>query len=387
MLAAWAGVWLLARHRTQGDWHFLVTGAHLLFSSHGLHLYALRPDLQIGPLALVVAAPLTLLPPWTVHVVVLGLGLVTVRCAELTARRLIGPTSDARVLCGGLMLLSLWSFVATSGHLDDALAITAVLLAAVAVVHENPWATGALLGCAVSCKPWALVSAPLLLGLVRGTNRVKAGAALAAVVTLCWAPFVIGELGTLRALSAFHIGVSEGSGLHVLLGLSPGGRYPEWVRPAQLGVGLALACALALRGRWWAVPLVGFGVRLLLDPGSWTYYGAGVAAGALLADLVSRRRLPVASLLCFAALFYPGYLRITTLAKGYDLLADPGVRHLLDDARLAGCAVAMLSVVSVRRRPPSASTTKQPLAVLDRVRSAPVSSLLVIERRGFDAGG
>ena len=43
------------------SWHFFVSGSRWLLHGLGLNLYAEHPDLQIGPLAFVVAAPLTFL--------------------------------------------------------------------------------------------------------------------------------------------------------------------------------------------------------------------------------------------------------------------------------------------------------------------------------------
>jgi hypothetical protein len=49
------------------SWHFVATGAALLSSDGpgaGLHLYATHPELQIGPLTFLTAAPLSGLPAW-----------------------------------------------------------------------------------------------------------------------------------------------------------------------------------------------------------------------------------------------------------------------------------------------------------------------------------
>ena len=61
-VAAWTAFWAWMQSNPSGlSWHFFVTGSHLLFQGSGLNLYADHPELQIGPLAFAVAAPLTIL--------------------------------------------------------------------------------------------------------------------------------------------------------------------------------------------------------------------------------------------------------------------------------------------------------------------------------------
>src|SRR5206468_10142558 len=52
---------LLARPTWLGSWYFARLGVHTLLSPVGLHLYALHPQLQMGPLTFVVCAPFVLL--------------------------------------------------------------------------------------------------------------------------------------------------------------------------------------------------------------------------------------------------------------------------------------------------------------------------------------
>lgn len=68
ILVAWSIGWSLLAARGGGySWHYFAEVAHLLINpgvnGGGLHLYAAHPDLQIGPIALLVAAPLNALGP------------------------------------------------------------------------------------------------------------------------------------------------------------------------------------------------------------------------------------------------------------------------------------------------------------------------------------
>src|ERR1700710_2585969 len=61
LLMAWMGLWIVLRCRQPGwSWHYFATGSRILFSRQALDLYATHSELQIGPLALVAAAPFTL---------------------------------------------------------------------------------------------------------------------------------------------------------------------------------------------------------------------------------------------------------------------------------------------------------------------------------------
>ena len=55
-IGLWTAGWGWSRLASSGvSWHFSVDGARALFGGTGLHLYAQHPDLQIGPLGLVVS--------------------------------------------------------------------------------------------------------------------------------------------------------------------------------------------------------------------------------------------------------------------------------------------------------------------------------------------
>ncbi len=143
LLSAWTALWALVHAASGGySWHFFALGGRLLTSPAadrgGLHLYAAHPELQFGPLTLLVAVPLRHLDPWggggrvaaTVLLTVLGLvvlaGLVRVR--QYTDR-----VHNSLLLLTGLLLLPVWCELATHyAHLDDALALAFTVLALLA---------------------------------------------------------------------------------------------------------------------------------------------------------------------------------------------------------------------------------------------------------------
>ncbi len=377
LLAAAAVALLLSRRGTSGDWDFFQSGSTLLRGPHPLHLYASHPELQIGPLALVAAIPFTLLAWGTalVKAVIFAGGLVCIRSAELTGRALRGSVPPLRVLVGGLLFLPVWAFVATSGHLDDAMAVCGVAVAMVCIVRDRSLAAGVLLGLAIGAKPWAVLAVPVLMGL-GADRRVRALGPVVAIPALAWLPFVVSAPSTARALASFHIALMPYSALHLLLGLPVGTSYPGWVRPLQFAVALVLALAVARRGAWWAVPAIAFGVRLVLDPGSITYYGAGLGAGALFVDFVAAG-MPLLSLGALVGIALPTYLELWLFARdqvapALSLMGQAAYLRLGTAAAVVTLAAA--STVNVRARADRPDTAEGSVPAVGSVRApGPVS--------------
>jgi hypothetical protein len=234
-------------------------------------------------------------------------GLLVLRLIEQTA---LARQPDLRsrpqalrmtVAAAGAVFLIVWASLAVHySHLDDVLALLLAALAIRAVLADVPALAGLSLGLAVDAKPWALVFLPLALAVARDRRRHVAFYAVA-VVLLAWLPFVVADPATLGA-TQYHI-VNEPSSALRALGVSAAGT-PSWDRPAQLVLGCVLGAAAILRGRWVAVPLLGIGARLLLDPGVYDYYSAGFLLGALVWEALGLRRpVPVWSLVSFGALY------------------------------------------------------------------------------------
>jgi hypothetical protein len=288
-------------------WSYFVSGAHLLFSPVGLHLYAAHSDLQIGPLTFLVVAPFVFgLPPAGAEaagmVAMCGAGLVVL--AQI--RRLVpsrGEAGDRAFLLAGLCFVLVWPELAvTYAHPDDVLAILGTVVALRALHRGQPAAAGLLLGLAADCKPWALAFVPLLL-LAGRRSWARAFVIWVAVVAAAWLPFLAADPGTL-AVARYRIAVSLASPLRVL-GVTSAA-VPGWVRPAQLLLGVLLSTVVLRRGSWSAVILVVIAARLLLDPSIKSYYDAGLLTGSVLADLVLlAARLPAFTLSALLVFYLP----------------------------------------------------------------------------------
>ena len=323
------GVWAGA------GWHWFVTGAHVLFSPAGLHLYAAHSELQIGPLTLVAVAPLVFgLPRHAAELTAMALmsaaGLaVLAQTRQLLPRR--GRREDRAFLLVGLCFIAVWSELAvTYSHPDDVLAILFSVVALVALRSDRDVSGALLLALAVDCKPWALAFAPALL-LVQRRDRGRAVAVGVAGVVIAWLPFLLADPKTASA-GTFRIANSLASSLRVL-GVHAAGT-PLWDRPAQIALGAALGVLAVARGRWPAVILVAVAARLLLDPAIKSYYDAGLLAGAALCDLVLfAGRIPWLSISAVVAFYLPAYL----------LQSDPHAYGLLRTAYLVAVVVIVVA--------------------------------------------
>lgn len=297
---------ILSSDSDQGDWYFFVRGSRLLFgggAGGGLHLFAHHPELQVGPLSLVVAAAVRELSSGngfvSAVVLTMGLGVITLFLVERIGTRLRpGRAASVAVALGAPLFLKQWGAIASIGHVDDALALTFGALAVYAVAERWPTVAGCAVGLAVGSKPWAVFFLPVLWGLPRYRARSIGLAGL--VSAAAWLPFVLADRQTLGA-GAYRIYNWPDSGLRVL---GVGSHMtPEWVRPAQLIACLAVGAVAAWRGRWYAVPLAAIATRMLLDGGTWSYYAAGLVLGALLVDAIaSTRAVPWATIFVFITL-------------------------------------------------------------------------------------
>jgi hypothetical protein len=295
-LWTWAAVWTgLRLPGGGGSWHYFAQGSRLLFGDgqgQGLHLYATHPELQIGPIAFLVATPLRLL------------GTTPGRLVALIAMSATGPfvlgalwrlvpayaQRPSRLLTAGLLFLPVWAELVThAGHLDDVLALIFAVAALHAIRSGHPVVAGLLVAASADAKPWAAAFAPLLLAVAR-RHRWSAIVACAAGLAVAWLPFMLYDGRTLTA-AGFTIPTATSSGLRAL-GFTDA-HTPSWDRPVQLILGCLLGLLAVMRGRWPAVILLGTAARILLDPQVYSYYTAGILLGALAYDLVvSDRRWP-----------------------------------------------------------------------------------------------
>ena len=311
LLLAWAYGWFAIAYETRPkgvltDWLWFEFGARTLihlnshYASGALGLYAHNPEIQIGPPPLAIVACFQWLSPHTVRllltIAMAAAGIWCVRCVELTAihRKTFerARSLQTTILLAGLVVVPIWAWESARwGHLDDVMAITGAMTAMAMIAGGKRWWLVALvLGVAVASKPWALIITPCLLGLPR-EDRAKATLLTILTAGACWGPFIVGDPQTIHALGSFQFPVDAGSTMH-FLGM-PIGTAPNWVRPVQFLGGLLVSILAVRRGRWMAVPLIGFGFRVFMDPQMWLYYGLGPIIGAALWDCSSRRKLPL----------------------------------------------------------------------------------------------
>ena len=350
-VAAWTALWAWAQSNPSGlSWHFFVSGSQLLFHGSGLDLYAKHPELQIGPLAFLVAAPLTLLGDLAQPVALVLMTIAGPLCLALIAPLVPLPRRELRMILAALLVVPAWTVLSVRfGHLDDVVALVLAVAALRAVAANRAGLAGLAIGAAVAAKPWALGFVPLLL--VLDGQRLRAvGSALACVVA-AWAPFVIANPATLAALRP-PVGVAPSSGLRVL-GYR-GDLVPAWDRIGQLTVGPLAALASVLRGRWPGLFLIAIAVRLALDPKDNPYYIGGAALAAVIFDLLATRStIPWTTMATVVVLWQPwavDYQHRLQTSTGLSLwwFQHPdiiGIIHL-------GWAVAMIAVVLLAPRPP-----------------------------------
>ena len=318
ILAGWTALWALYFSISGGfSWHYFVQGSTLLFhgaptgqAAGGLHVYANYPQLQIGPFTFAIAEVLRHLGGATgllaAETFMTVLGLVVLYCVERIAVAMRPELArstrlDRTMLIGGAAFMIGWTDLSVAiGHLDDALALTLVTLAVWALTVNLPAVAGLCLGLSVDSKPWALVFLALILT-VPAFMRGHVVLWTAMTVLLAWLPFVIADIHTLTAATAFTIPNEPSSSLRAL-GVSDKGT-PSWDRPAQIGLGCLLGGIAVWRRRWPAIILLGVGARIALDPGVYAYYTSGVLLGALLWDMLGLRKpLPLWTLISGATL-------------------------------------------------------------------------------------
>ena len=296
--------------RSGYSWHFFAIGTKYLFSASGLQLYHVHPELQIGPLAFLVASPFLLLLPSKVgEVLAMGvmMALAFVLLGEiqkLGARNL--STRRTLFLFIGLAVLVMWTEMSVRfGHLDDAFAIV-LSVSALRTAKNGRWVwTVILLAVAVDFKPWAVAFLPILI-LLPSRRWLPALVLVVVGVAIVWGPFLVAAPSSIAA-GSFTIPNAPDSALRAL-GIS-NARTPTWCRPTQILLGALLALLLIARRRWAGVILMVIAVRVLLDPATKVYYDAGLVAGTAVVDLVMAAGvIPWSTTAVTLLIYLPGYV-------------------------------------------------------------------------------
>lgn len=315
-------------HGNIGDWHFFAEISRQLTSRHGLLIYARHPDIQSGPLSLLVIRLLDALGNSAFPIAIAALGIITVAVLERTrpARR----RSEMPFLLGGVLFALWWPHVHVWGHIDDAIVLTLAAVVLLLMLRDKPIPAAVVLGLMLAVKPWVVFLIPLLLWRAPpGWRRFRPAMLCLAVGAALWSPFFIASFRTLDGLRP-HVEVAPDSVLH-LFGFAAS-QVPSGLRFVQLGLALgAVAVVTLIRDRPAGALFAGVAVRLALEPATWNYYTIGFIVGAFMWDLsISTRRLPWVTAVAFALL--PPAL----------IFQSPDVRAAL---RLLACVGALVMLV------------------------------------------
>ncbi len=296
----------------RGDWDVFASAGRSMLGSDGLSVYIHHPDVQTGPVSLVLARVLAITPRngfVACAVICAVLGLVAIRCLEKAQRpdrASENRSASFTTLLGGLVVVFWWAKLGGYGHLDDALVLTSAAAAMLCVRRDRGALAAVLIGIAIATKPWAVILVPLTFGTVGPLWKRIQPPLISCVVGGClWLPFFIAEPHTLRALKP-TVNVAPDSVLAVF-GLA-NNSIPGWLRIAQLLGALALATLVVWRGRYGGVLLAAVAVRMATDPATWSYYTVGFMLGALAWDLYETNSITPKATWCAAVLLLPPWL-------------------------------------------------------------------------------
>jgi hypothetical protein len=263
-----------------GDLPFFVHAADDLFSSRWADAYA-SPDLQVGPLQLLVLAladavagalsvsTFTLLA-FAIPVGVTGLLL-------LVLRGLLADQPERRplvLLVAGLAAVALGipASAYVDGHLAQAVVPLLWLLGGLKARDGHALSAGALIGLSAGFEVWGVLGAVVLL-LSPGLRDAFAGLVVEGLVAVgLFVPFLV--FGEFRMLD-YHWVVNGDTLLSVVV--EPGTAFTWWMRLAQGATALAVGAGLAWPLRrtahaLWLAPLAVVVVRLALDPVRYPWY-------------------------------------------------------------------------------------------------------------------
>ncbi len=317
-----------------GDWDFFTGIARMLLGSEGLSIYAAHPECQTGPISLLLTALLAPHGRIALTASVLAVGIVALWWATRVAdTRPRGGRQLITTWALGSLLMVWWPYLATSGHLDDALTLALATAATALVVQDRRGPAAVLIGISLAIKPWSAFLLPLTWRPGTGVRGWREPALGAFIGVLLWSPFLVAAPRTFGGLQP-QVRVAPDS-LFRLLGIDASSSLIHSLRLPQMALSAAVVMIVVRQGRQAGALLGGIAARMLLDPGTWNYYTAGFVLGAVMWDLHRARRLPIASLIATC-----------TLLPSWMISDLPVVRGLL---RLAGCLVAIALVCTPER--------------------------------------
>jgi hypothetical protein len=185
-----------------------------------------------------------------------------------------------------LLVIGPWSVLASGWlHLDDGLAMLAMMVALLQTVRGRRIPAALAVGVAIACKPWAIAALPLLLRSGDRKAVCRDFAVALGIPAACWLPFVIAAPGTLNA-ARYAFLVNPQSTVY-LFGLHDA-TAPPWLRTTQLAMILLFAYLGSRRSPVDAL-VAGTLARLVFDPAIINYYSVAAIAFVAIADVSYRR--------------------------------------------------------------------------------------------------
>jgi len=275
----------------RGDWNRFVDAGSSMVGRHGWNVFANNGDIQTGPLSLAIARMLAFTTsngfPVAVGLCTL-LGLWILRTLRASQPAGLEAPGNYVALIGPVLLMFTWAKLGAYGHLDDAMVLSAGVTATCMVRTQRKMPAAVLIGLAIAVKPWAVILIPLTFCRSGSWRKRIEGPLVSALVgAALWAPFLIFAPDTIRSMRP-TVNVAADSVLR-LLGVH-GSDLPASLRTLQLGAAFVVALVAVWRGRTSGVLLAAISARLMLDPGTWSYYTPGLVVGALVWDTFERRR-------------------------------------------------------------------------------------------------
>ena len=183
-------------HGNIGDWHFFAEMSRQPTSRDGLTIYAQHPDIQSGPLSLLVIRLLDALGSAALPNALATLGIITVAVLERT--RATQRRSDVPFLLGGVLVALWWPHVHVLGHIDDSIVLTLGSVVLLLVLRSKPIPAAVVLGLMLAVKPWAVFLIPLLVWRAApGWRRFKPTLLCLGIGAALWSPFFIASVKTI----------------------------------------------------------------------------------------------------------------------------------------------------------------------------------------------
>lgn len=326
----------------RGDWNVFVDAGRKMLGSEGFGVFVHQRDIQTGPLTLLFARLLAFTPRngFIAQVAICGaLGLACVRRIETsqsTHRRRDPIGTQTTTLIGGAIAMFWWAKLGGYGHLDDAIVLTAAVYAISTPRLRRLDVSAVGLGLAIGAKPWAVIFLPLLWRkCATRRDALKSSAIAAGVAGSVWLPFLIVQPDTIKSMRAtVHVAADS---VIALFGGNDA-NLPSWLRVAQLLGAVGVAALAMKRQHPGGVIVAAVACRIVTDPGTWSYYSAGIVIGALAWDICESRSIVPTMTICVSLLMVPSWM--------------VGSAELRSWMRLVACAGAVIAVIS---KPPAAT--------------------------------